>query len=103
MLPAINAIMRDAYGTLGLPYGTFRDWKAPEKGWESFGAQTRYVTNYVGLRNRLSILDENYVHADYRTRVLGNYAFLRAILDYAAAHAEDLVRRVTEADLRNNV
>lgn len=100
MLPAINAVMKDKYGTLGLPYGTFRDWKAPEKGWETFGAQPRYVTNYVGLRNRLSILDENYVHADYRTRVLGNYAFLRAILDYTAEHAEDLLRRVAEADLR---
>ncbi len=100
MLPAINAVMKDVYGTLGLPYGTFRDWKAPEKGWETFGAQSRYVTNYVGLRNRLSILDENYVHADYRTRVRGNYAFLRAILDYAAAHAEELVRRVAEADRR---
>jgi len=100
MLPAINVIMKERYGTLGLPYGTFRDWKAPEKGWETFGAQSRYVTNYVGLRNRLSILDENYVHADYRTRVLGNYAFLRAILDYAGEHAEELVRRVAEADLR---
>jgi hypothetical protein len=100
MLPAINAIMKDRYGTLGLPYGTFRDWKAPEKGWETFDPQPRYVTNYAGLRNRLSILDENYVHADYRTRVLGNYAFLRAIIDYAAAHAEELVRRVAEADLR---
>jgi hypothetical protein len=100
MLPAINAIMKDKYGTLGLPYGTFRDWKAPEKGWETFDPQPRYVTNYVGLRNRLSILDENYVHADYRTRVLGNYAFLRAIVDYAAEHAEELVRRVAEADLR---
>ncbi len=100
MLPAINVIMKEKYGTLGLPYGTFRDWKAPEKGWETFGAQSRYVTNYVGLRNRLSILDENYVHADYRTRVLGNYAFLRAILDYAAEHAEELGRRVAEADLR---
>lgn len=100
MLPAINAIMKDNYGTLGLPYGTFRDWKAPEKGWETFDPQPRYVTNYVGLRNRLSILDENYVHADYRTRVSGNYAFLRAILDYAAEHAEELVRRVAEADLR---
>ncbi len=100
MLPAINTVMKDTYGTLGLPYGTFRDWKAPENGWESFGPQPHYVTNYVGLRNRLSILDENYVHADYRTRVLGNYAFLRAILDYAAEHADELVRRVVEADRR---
>ena len=60
--------------------------------------ETRYVTNYVGLRNRLSILDENYVHADYRTRVMGNYAFLRAILDYCEANAGEMRPRVAEAD-----
>jgi hypothetical protein len=100
MLPAINGIMKDKYGTLGLPYGGFRDWKAPEKGWETFEPQPRYVTNYVGLRNRLSILDENYVHADFKTRVLGNYFFLKAILDYAADHTAELIRLVAEADQR---
>jgi len=100
MLPAVNRIMKGKYGTLGLPYGGFRDWKAPEKGWETFEPQPRYVTNYVGLRNRLSILDENYVHADFKTRVLGNYFFLRAILDYAADHADELTRLVADADQR---
>jgi len=100
MLPAINRIMKDKYGTLGLPYGGFRDWKAPEKGWETFEPQPRYVTNYVGLRNRLSILDENYVHADFKTRVLGNYFFLKAILDYAANHTDELTRLVADADQR---
>ena len=82
------------------PTAMFRDWKAPEKGWETFEPQPRYVTNYIGLRNRLSILDENYVHADFKTRVLGNYAFLRAILDYAAEHADEIVRLVADADRR---
>jgi hypothetical protein len=100
MLPAINRIMKDKYGTLGLPYGGFRDWKAPEKGWETFEPQPRYVTNYIGLRNRLSILDENYVHADFKTRVLGNYFFLKAILDYAADDTDELIRLVAEADQR---
>ena len=100
MLPAINGIMKDKYGTLGLPYGVFRDWKAPEKGWETFEPQPRYVTNYIGLRNRLSILDENYVHADFKTRVLSNYFFLKAVLDYAADHADELIRLVAEADQR---
>jgi len=100
MLPAINGIMKDKYGTLGLPYGGFRDWKAPEKGWETFEPQPRYITNYVGLRNRLSILDENYIHADFKTRVLSNYFFLKAVLDYAADHADELTRMVAEADQR---
>jgi len=100
MLPAINGIMKDKYGTLGLPYGGFRDWKAPEKGWETFDPQPRYVTNYVGLRNRLSILDENYIHADFKTRVLSNYFFLKAVLDYAADDTDELIRLVAEADQR---
>jgi len=82
MLPEINAIMKDRYKTLGLPYGEFRDARAPEKGWETLEPQPRYITNYIGLRNRLAILDENYVHADFKTRVEGNYADLSAILDY---------------------
>jgi hypothetical protein len=70
------------------------------KGWATFSHQPRFMTNYIGLRNRLSILDENYNYADYKTRVLHCYALLRAILDYASANAEELVRLVAEADRR---
>jgi dipeptidyl-peptidase-4 len=100
MLPAINKIMKDKYNTLGLPYGGFRDPRAPEKGWETFEPQPRYVTNYIGLRNRLAILDENYVHADFKTRVLSNYSFLLATLDYCAGHADELMKMAADADLR---
>jgi hypothetical protein len=98
MMPNIEAILEKKYGTLAVGYGGFRDFKSPEKGWESMEHEPRYVTNYMGLRNRLSILDENYVHADFKTRVMGNYAFLRAILDYCEAHAEEIARLVAEAD-----
>jgi hypothetical protein len=100
MLPAINKILKDKYNTLGLPYGGFQDPRAPEKGWETFEPQPRYVTNYIGLRNRLAILDENYVHADFKTRVLGNYGFLLATLDYCAGHADELVKMAADADQR---
>ena len=100
MLPAIVKIMKDKYKTLGLEYGGFRDFRAPEKGWETLEPQPRYTTNYIGVRNRLGILDENYVHADFKTRVAGNYAFLRAILDYSAEHAAELQKLVADADAR---
>ena len=100
MLPAIVKIMKDKYKTLGLEYGGFRDFRAPEKGWETLEPQPRYTTNYIGVRNRLGILDENYVHADFKTRVAGNYAFLRAILDYSADHAAELQKLVDDADAR---
>ena len=100
MLPEIEKIMKDKYKTLGLGYGGFRDPRAPEKGWETLDPQPRYVTNYIGLRNRMGILDENYVHADFKTRVSGNYAFLSAILDYCAVHADELLKMIADADAR---
>jgi Zinc carboxypeptidase len=98
MMPEIEAILEKKYGTPAIGYGGFRDYRAPEKGWETFEPQPRYVTNYVGLRNRLSILDENYVYADFKSRVMGNYNFLRAILDYSAAHLEEIEKLVADAD-----
>ncbi len=98
MMPEIEAILEKKYATPAVGYGGFRDYRAPEKGWETFEPQPRYVTNYIGLRNRLSILDENYVYADFRARVMGNYNFLRAILDYCSAHIEEIEGLVSEAD-----
>ncbi len=100
MLPAVDAALERTYGTLSVPYGDPMDARDMEKGWRTYGHHPRYVTNYVGLRNRLAILDENYSYADFRTRVLGNYNLLKAILDHCAANAADLRRRVAEADAR---
>jgi dipeptidyl-peptidase-4 len=100
MMPSINRNLKDTYSTLSIPYGNFMDFREPEKGWRNFGHQPRYVTNYVGLRNRLSILNENYSNADYKTRVLGCYHFLSSILDYCSAHKDEIVNLVTKADLR---
>jgi hypothetical protein len=98
MMPEIETILEKKYATPAVGYGGFRDYRAPEKGWETFEPQPRYVTNYIGLRNRFSILDENYVYADFKARVMGNANFLRAILDYASAHLEEIEKLVGEAD-----
>jgi hypothetical protein len=98
MMPEIEAILEKTYATPAVGYGGFRDYRAPEKGWETFEPQPRYVTNYIGLRNRLSILDENYVYADFKARVMGNYNFLRAILDYCSIHLGEIETVVAEAD-----
>jgi hypothetical protein len=100
MLPAIDAVLEKKYGTLAVPYGDPMDFKDMEKGWRTFGHQPRYMTNYVGLRNRLSILDENYNYADFKTRVAGNYHLLKAVLDYCWANAAELQKLVADADAR---
>jgi hypothetical protein len=76
------------------------DFRDLEKGWQTFGHQPRYVTNYIGLRNRISVLDENYNYADFKTRVLGNYALLKSILDYGLGHTDELAKLVAGADRR---
>jgi Zinc carboxypeptidase len=100
MLPAIDAALEKTYGTPSVPYGDPMDFKDMEKGWRTFGHQPRYMTNYIGLRNRLSILDENYNYADFKTRVHANYHLLQAILDYCAANAAELRKLVADADAR---
>ncbi len=100
MLPAVAATLEKRYNTLSVPYGDPKDFRDMEKGWQTFGHQPRYTTNYIGLRNRLSILDENYNYADFKTRVLGCYNFLKSILDYCQTHADELGRLAAEADQR---
>lgn len=100
MLPAVDATLEKKYGTLSVPYGDPVDFRDMEKGWRTFGHQPHYVTNYIGLRNRLSVLDENYNYADFRTRVAGCYNLLKSLLDYCSANAADLQRLVVDADAR---
>lgn len=98
MLPSISQTLKEKYNTLSIPYGNFMDFREPEKGWQTFSHLPRFLTNYVGLRNRLAILNENYAYADYRTRVIACYNFLRSILDYVSSHRNEIVQLVTEAD-----
>jgi len=100
MLPAINKNLEDKYSTLSIPYGNFADSREPEKGWETFEHYPHYVSNYIGLRNRLSILDENYSYADFKTRVLGCYNFLLAILDYCHSHKDEILQLLSQAERR---
>lgn len=100
MMPWVNKTLKEKYHTLSIPYGNFMDFKDPEKGWQPAGPQCRYITNYIGLRNRMALLLENYAYADYRTRVLGNYFFLRAVLDYCYFYNTEIQHLIQTADQR---
>lgn len=100
MMPWVNKTLKDKYNTLSIPYGNFMDFKDPEKGWHPAGPQCRYITNYIGLRNRMALLLENYAYADYKTRVYGNYFFLRAVLDYCYAHDTEIRHLIQKTDQR---
>jgi hypothetical protein len=97
LFPEVAARLRRESGYASVPYGEFVDDAEPSKGWIDTAVEPRYGTNYVGLRNRLSILDENYAHADFKTRVLASFAYAKAVLEFTSANAQEiaaLVRRV---------
>jgi dipeptidyl-peptidase-4 len=100
MMPAVDATLEKKYGTLAVPYGDPMDFRDMSKGWQTFSHQPRYMTNYIGLRGRLSVLIENYNYADFRTRVAGNYHMLQSLLDYCWANAAELRKLVADADAR---
>jgi len=100
MMPAVSKILREEYNTLSVPHGDFIDAKNPEKGWRPLGPQPRYISNYIGLRNRLSILNENYPYKDFKERVKGCYYFFLSILDYCSAHREEIQELISLTDKR---
>jgi hypothetical protein len=96
--PAIESTMRKRYGTLTIPHGDFQDPKNPAQGWVPLGPEPRYLSNYVGLRNRLAVLDEQYPYVDFATRVKGAHSLMRAFLEYLHAHRDEVVALVAAAD-----
>jgi len=100
MMPEVSDILAEKYNVLNCFYGEFIDLKNPENGWISYASEPRYLTNYMGVRNRLAILNENYVYADYKTRVLGSYSLLHSILGYSAAHSDQIKAMLKKVDLQ---
>ncbi|HTT68113.1 MAG TPA: M14 family metallopeptidase [Gemmatimonadales bacterium] len=97
MLPALQRTLAARYHEPLFVYGDVDDPVEP-KSWDTYAPLGWYGTNYVGLRGRMAILSEAYSHADFRTRVRVTHDLLVAILEYAAAHADEMRRLEREAD-----
>ena len=98
LLQYVTERMREVYGVLSIPHGDFMNVREPSSGWVPLGPQPRYLSNYVGLRNRLSILNEQYPYADFETRVRGAYALFLTFLDHLHANKDAVVQLVRDAD-----
>ena len=96
--PPVARMLKSVYGYDSVPYGNFIDREFPEKGWENDSLEARFGSNYLGLRNRFSILSENYSYADFKTRVLSALAFIRSILETSAKHGGVMTELARQAD-----
>ncbi|OGF62954.1 MAG: hypothetical protein A2Y62_04775 [Candidatus Fischerbacteria bacterium RBG_13_37_8] len=97
--PTVSATLKTKYGYDSVPYGNFVDRLAPEKGWENDSYEARFGTNYISVRNRFAILDENYSYADYKTRVLASYSFIRSILEFTNQNIKRMRELVRKSDI----
>ena len=98
MVPSMSKTLLDKYKIENCFYGEFVDMLNPEKGWIFEVAEPRYMTNYVGLRNRLAILNENYVYADYKSRVIGCYYLIHSLIEYSCTNKTEIKDLLLESD-----
>lgn len=98
--PGVNAILKKKSGLIGIPHGDFMSIQEPEKGWRPLGPEPRYISNAIGLRNRLGVLNENYPYAPFEERVKGAHSLFLSVTEFCHDHAGEIRELVREADRR---
>jgi Zinc carboxypeptidase len=98
MIPEMSHTLLNKYKVENCFYGEFYDMMDPSKGWVLDASEPRYMTNYFGIRNRLGILNENYVYADFKSRVLGCYNLIKSLLDYSSSHKSEIKNMLIDVD-----
>ncbi|MFZ4573235.1 MAG: M14 family metallopeptidase [Phycisphaerales bacterium] len=104
MLPEIDDAFEKSTGDHAFWYGSFEgEFGGPDRGhtrWETYPAEPRFGTTYVGLRNRLSVLVESYTYEPYEHRVTATREFVLSTLDWVAANHAAVLAATREADDR---
>ncbi len=80
------------------PYVNLKDETDPTQGMTTAQDPPRFSTGYINLQDRPAVLLETHMLKDYRTRVLGSYEFLKAILEVANRDADRLIEMNRAAD-----
>lgn len=94
VLPDLAARVKKATGFDCFLYGNFSRDKTR---WETYPSSPRFSLQYLALRGQIGLLSESYTYAPFADRVRASYAFVRAALDYSAAHAGELKKLTAEA------
>jgi len=97
-LPSVREKMESAYGFRTLDYGNFTETEPRE--WVTYDHRPRFGTNYMGLRNRLSVLSEAYSYVDFPTRIDATRAFVLTVLEQAVADRDSIRNLLATADAK---
>jgi len=96
MLPKIRKKL-DAEGWKLQDYGN-AEGRGTERAWRTFEDYPRYVTNYAGLRNRISILSEAASFLPFRKRVESTSKFVDAVLQETVEQKKRILKLTRDAD-----
>jgi len=94
MMPAIMKALEANHKVRAYYYGNFgRGSAAPGelRRWNTFDHRPRAGQNYVGCRNRLTILSEAYSYLSFKRRIEVTEQFVEEILKYVDAHRAEIV------------
>ncbi len=101
----VNTFEMQREGRAAMPPESLAD-KPETKIWRTFDHRPMFGNNYVGLRNRLTILSEAYSYLDFKGRIAVTEAFVEEIFKYSALHAAEitaLIKRVDEDAVRGKL
>ena len=94
MMPAIMKSLEATHKTRTYYYGNFgRGNAAPGalRRWNAFDWRPRAGQNYVGFRNRLTILSEAYSYLSFKRRIEVTERFVEEILKYVDGHRAEIL------------
>ena len=103
MMPTIAKNLLKNHKFRSYYYGNFPGFSnLPKPGettrWEAFTHQPRIGQNYIGIRNRLTILSEAYSYLPFKRRVEVTERFVEEIFKYCAANSLQIMQLTKSAD-----
>ncbi len=98
LLTSIRRELRSKFGMETFDYGNTEHRTGKDRAWYTFGQEGRYCTNYVGLRNRISVLSEATTYISFKDRVVATDRFVTSILEFVAGHSKQIVEMTRKAD-----
>jgi hypothetical protein len=99
LLPVVRRHMRRDFGIETFVYGNLsRNRKS--QGWYQSAPDPMRITNYVGLRNRLSVLSEAACYLPFRQRVAATHHFVLTVLEEIGRQSQRVLSLTHEADAR---
>jgi Zinc carboxypeptidase len=101
MMPAIMKTLEDRHKVRAYYYGNFGRGNPPAgelRRWNASDHRPHAGQNYVGFRNRLTILSEAYSSLSFKRRVEVTEQFVEEILKYVDGHRAEIVALTTALD-----